>query len=176
MPLCHRGGKRTWPDRDSNPGSLAYRASTLPLSYRTTRSTGADRTVKVVPLELIEDQSCTFSTDRTWKTGCIQKKCMRGSRNFHERGSNENDIFWSQTRGGPTPQKSRNYLFLGKFFKFQGGGGSGPPVPPSGSAHEVGAFRADRTEKVGAFRAKKQKSKRGALGRHIPVLHSTGLL
>ena len=37
---CHRGGKRTRPDRDSNPGSLAYRASTLPLSYRATRSTG----------------------------------------------------------------------------------------------------------------------------------------
>ena len=26
---CHRGGKSTWPDRDSNPGPLAYRASTL---------------------------------------------------------------------------------------------------------------------------------------------------
>ena len=26
---CHRQGKRTWPDRDSNPGSLAYRASSL---------------------------------------------------------------------------------------------------------------------------------------------------
>ena len=38
--------------------------------------------------------------------------------------------------GGPTPKKFRNYLFLGKIFKFQGGGGvSGPPVPPSGSAH-----------------------------------------
>ena len=60
---------------------------------------------------------------------------MRGSRNFHERGSNENGNFWSQTRGGPNPKKSRNYLFLGKFFKFQGG--SGPPVPPSGSAHDV---------------------------------------
>ena len=35
--------------------------------------------------------------------------------------------------GGPTPQKSRNYLFLGKIFKFQVG--SGPPVPSSGSAH-----------------------------------------
>ena len=33
---CHRGGKITWPDQDSNPGSLAYRASTLPLSYRAT--------------------------------------------------------------------------------------------------------------------------------------------
>ena len=53
---------------------------------------------------------------------------MRGSRNFHERGSNENGNFWSQTRGGPPPKKSRNYLFLGKIFKFQGG--SGPPVPP----------------------------------------------
>ena len=69
---------------------------------------------------------------------------MRGSRIFHERGSNENGNFWSPTRGGggggwggggPTPQKSRNYLFLGKIFKFQRG--SGPPVPPSGSAHEV---------------------------------------
>ena len=58
---------------------------------------------------------------------------MRGSRNFHERGSNENGNFWSQTRGGSNTQKSRNYLFLGKIFKFQGG--SGPPVPPSGSAH-----------------------------------------
>ena len=36
---------------------------------------------------------------------------MSGSRNFHERGSNENGHFWSQTRGGPTPQKSQNYLF-----------------------------------------------------------------
>ena len=53
---------------------------------------------------------------------------MRGSRNFHERGSNENGNFLSQTRGGPTPKKSRNYLFLGKIFKLQGG--SGPPVPP----------------------------------------------
>ena len=58
---------------------------------------------------------------------------MRGSRNFHERGSNGNGNFWSQTRGGPTPKKSRNYFFLGKILKFQGG--SGPPVPPSGSAH-----------------------------------------
>ena len=36
---CHRGGKRMWQKRDSNPGSLAYRASTLPLSYQATRST-----------------------------------------------------------------------------------------------------------------------------------------
>ena len=26
---CHREGKCKWPDRDSNPGHLAYRASTL---------------------------------------------------------------------------------------------------------------------------------------------------
>ena len=26
---CHRQGKRTWPEGDSNPGSLPYRASTL---------------------------------------------------------------------------------------------------------------------------------------------------
>ena len=55
---------------------------------------------------------------------------------FHERGSNENGNFWSQTRGGgPTTKKYQNYLFLGKFFKFQGG--SSPPVPPSGSAHGI---------------------------------------
>ena len=55
---------------------------------------------------------------------------MSGSRNFHERGSNENGNFWSQPRGGPTPQKSRNYLFLGKIFKFQGGGGGPDPRSP----------------------------------------------
>ena len=54
---------------------------------------------------------------------------MRGSRNFHERGSNENGNFWSQTRGGPTPKKSLNYLFLGKIFRFQGGVRTpGPPL------------------------------------------------
>ena len=58
---------------------------------------------------------------------------MRGSRNFHERGSNENGNFWSQMRGGPTPQKIPKLPFFGKISKFQGG--SGPPVPPSGSAH-----------------------------------------
>ena len=45
-------------------------------------------------------------------------------------------IFGHRRGGGPTSQKSRNYLFLGKIFKFQGG--SGPPVPPSGSAHGFG--------------------------------------
>ena len=35
---------------------------------------------------------------------------------------------------------------------------------------KVGALRAVRTEKVGAFRAKKLKKKE-ALGRHIPILH-----
>ena len=55
---------------------------------------------------------------------------MRGSRNFHERGSNENGNFWSQTRGGPTPQKFPNYLFLGKIFKFEGGGVRTPGPPP----------------------------------------------
>ena len=42
-------------------------------------------------------------------------------------------IFGHRRGGSNPPQKSRNYLFLGKIFKFQGG--SGPPVPPSGSAH-----------------------------------------
>ena len=71
---------------------------------------------------------------------------MRGSRNFHERGSNENGNFWPQTRGGPTPKKSRNYLFLGKIFKFQGG--SGPPVPPSGSAHAVDVDEEARCQQI----------------------------
>ena len=50
----------------------------------------------------------------------VRMNCgMRGSRNFHERGSNENGNFWSQARGGggcPTLKKSRNYLFLGKIY------------------------------------------------------------
>ena len=46
--------------------------------------------------------------------------CMRGSRNFHERGSNENGNFWSQvkfsnSRGDPHPR----------------------PPPPSGSVHAM---------------------------------------
>ena len=71
------------------------------------------------------------------KTNNLASDRMRGSRNFHERGSNENGNFWSQMRGGgPTPhppKKIPKLPFLGKIFKFQGG--SGPPVPPSGSAH-----------------------------------------
>ena len=68
----------------------------------------------------------------------VLRICMHGSRNFHERGSNENGNFWSQTRGGPTPKKIPKFPFLGKIFKFQGG--SGPPVPPSGSVHEYALF------------------------------------
>ena len=37
---CHRRGKRTWHDRESNPGFLDYSVSTLSLGYRATRSTG----------------------------------------------------------------------------------------------------------------------------------------
>ena len=57
---------------------------------------------------------------------------MRGSRNFHERGSNENGNFWSQTRGGGAGSNLPNLPklpFLCKIFKFQGGG-SGSLVPP----------------------------------------------
>ena len=49
------------------------------------------------------------------------------------RGGPTKWYFFYHRRGGLTPRKSRNYLFLGKIFKFQRG--SGPPVPPSGSAH-----------------------------------------
>ena len=76
---------------------------------------------------------CGYTLEPPRRGGSNEYPHRRGSRNFHERGSNENGNFLSQTRGGPTPQKSRKYLFLGKIFKFQGG--SGPPVPPSGSAH-----------------------------------------
>ena len=59
---------------------------------------------------------------------------MRGSRNFHERGSNENGNFWSQTRGGVGGSNTQKIpklpFFLGKIFKFQGGGvrTPGPPL------------------------------------------------
>ena len=46
---------------------------------------------------------------------------MRGSRNFHERGSNEN---------GKPPKNPEITFFLGKIFKFQGGSGPPPPPPP----------------------------------------------
>ena len=54
---------------------------------------------------------------------------MRGCRNFHERGSNENGNF-SHRRGGGggvQPPKNPEMTFLGKIFKFQGGGGSPDP-------------------------------------------------
>ena len=44
-------------------------------------------------------------------------------------------IFGHRRGGGPTPPKFPKLPFLGKIFKFQGG--SGPPVPPSGSAHVI---------------------------------------
>ena len=57
-----------------------------------------------------------YSHKGTWprliQTASGSYMYMRGSRNFHERGSNENGNFLSQTRGGPTPKKSRNYLFF----------------------------------------------------------------
>ena len=31
---CHRGGKSTWPDRDSNPGPSAQKSNTLPRRYK----------------------------------------------------------------------------------------------------------------------------------------------
>ena len=64
------------------------------------------------------------------------------------RGGPRKMIIFGHRRGrGPTPQKSRNYLFLSKIFKFQGGG-SGPPVPPSGSAHELNLTCAVTEEKT----------------------------
>ena len=40
-------------------------------------------------------------------------------------------VIYGHRQGGPTPKKSRNYLFLGKIFKFQGrGGGPDPRSPP----------------------------------------------
>ena len=59
---------------------------------------------------------------------------MRGSRNFHERGSNENGNFWSQMRGGLTPPKILKLPFLGKFSNSRG---VRTPGPSSGSAHET---------------------------------------
>ena len=37
--ICHRGAKNTWPNRDSNPGPLAYCASTLTTEPPSNRST-----------------------------------------------------------------------------------------------------------------------------------------
>ena len=53
------------------------------------------------------------------------------------RGGPTKMVIFDHRRGGVQPPKNPEiYLFLGKIFKFQGG--SGPPVPPSGSAHEPG--------------------------------------
>ena len=51
----------------------------------------------------------TRPPESEWFTAWIG---MRGSRNFHERGSNENGNFWSQTRGGVQPLKNPEITFL----------------------------------------------------------------
>ena len=77
---------------------------------------------------------------------------MRGFRNFNVRGSNENGNFWSQTRGGPTLKKSRNYLFLGKIFKFQGGPDPrSPPLDPRMGTSKANSTVPDLTPQKGAF-------------------------
>ena len=42
-------------------------------------------------------------------------------------------VIFGHRRGGSNPPKILKLPFFGKIFKFQGG--SGPPVPPSGSVH-----------------------------------------
>ena len=52
------------------------------------------------------------------------------------RGGPTKMVIFSHRRGGVQPPKNPEITFFwGKVFKFQGGGGSGPPVPPSGSEH-----------------------------------------
>ena len=53
---------------------------------------------------------------------------------FMRGGPTKMAVFVHRRGGVQSPKKSRNYLFLGKIFKFQGGGGGAVP-PPSGSAH-----------------------------------------
>ena len=52
------------------------------------------------------------------------------------RGGPTKMVIFGHRRGGTTPQKIPKLLFLGKIFKFQGGGGGPDNRPPhSGSAH-----------------------------------------
>ena len=59
---------------------------------------------------------------------------MRGSRNFHERGSNENGNVWSQTKGEVQPTKNPKITFF--WVKFSNSRGVRTPGPPFGSAHD----------------------------------------
>ena len=70
---------------------------------------------------------CTF---KTWSVSCADPEIfMRG-------GPTKMVIFGPRRGGGPNPQKFPKLPFLGKNFKFQGGGGADPrSPPPSGSAH-----------------------------------------
>ena len=68
-------------------------------------------------------------THQGWFTA-IYSLPMRGSRNFHERGSNENGNFWSQTRGVQPPKNPEITFFYVKFQNSRGGGGPDPRSPP----------------------------------------------
>ena len=49
-------------------------------------------------------------------------------------------VKYCRRRGeGVQPPKNPKITFLGKIFRFKGWG-SGPPVPPSGSAHDLDPF------------------------------------
>ena len=60
---CHRGGKSTWPDRDSNTGPLAYRAST---DHWTTEPHGRPVTISPCLIRFIPESAWHHAgTDET---------------------------------------------------------------------------------------------------------------
>ena len=54
------------------------------------------------------------------------------------RGGPTKMVIFGHRREGVQPPKNPEITFFSKIFKFQGG--SGPPVPPSGSAHGGGGL------------------------------------
>ena len=70
-----------------------------------------------------------FSLKHLSETACADPEIFM-------RGGPTKMLIFGHRRGGVQPPKNPKItFFLGKIFKFQGG--SGPPVPPSGSAHEL---------------------------------------
>ena len=89
-----------------------------------------------------ENQASGFPTRSDTNRPLQSQMMARGSCADPEifmRGGPTKMVIFGHRRGGVQPPENPEItFFLGKFFKFQGG--SGPPVPPSGSAHEAGNF------------------------------------
>ena len=80
-----------------------------------------------------EDSICTFETHTNQACSCADPEIFM-------RGGPTKMVIFGHRRGGSNPPKIPKLPFLGKISKFQGGGRTPGPPPPSGSAHDACSY------------------------------------